>query len=66
MADIRDTVIAYLDALYAGDVTTARQYLAEQFSFTGPAVQFSDPDRYLRLPCTLRKPFARCTGTKSS
>ena len=47
MVGIRDTVTAYLDALYAGDLTTARRYLADQFSFTGPAARFSDPDRYL-------------------
>jgi YHS domain-containing protein len=48
MTDIRTTVVGYVDAVYGGDTTTARDYLAAQFSFIGPATQFSDPDRYLR------------------
>jgi YHS domain-containing protein len=48
MTDVRDTVTGYLDAVYGGDTSTARRYLADQFSFIGPAAQFSDPDRYLR------------------
>jgi hypothetical protein len=48
MTDVRNIVISYLDAVYGGQVTTARRYMADQFSFTGPAAQFSNPDRYLR------------------
>jgi YHS domain-containing protein len=47
MTDPRDTIIGFLDAVYAGDASTARQYLADQLSIVGPASQFSDPDRYL-------------------
>jgi YHS domain-containing protein len=48
MTDVRNTVTSYLDAVYGGQTTRARRYLADQFSFIGPAAQFSDPDRYLR------------------
>jgi YHS domain-containing protein len=47
MTDVRNIVTSYLDAVYGGQGTTARRYLADQFSFIGPAAQFSDPDRYL-------------------
>jgi hypothetical protein len=48
MTDVRNIVTSYLDAVYGGQTTTARRYLADQFSFIGPAAQFSDPDRYLQ------------------
>lgn len=49
MTDVRNTVTSYLDALYGGDTTTARRYLANnQFSFVGPAARFSHADHYLR------------------
>jgi YHS domain-containing protein len=48
MTDVRNTVTSYLDALYGGDMTAARQYLNDRFSFIGPAAQISDPDRFLR------------------
>jgi YHS domain-containing protein len=48
MTDVRTTVTRYLDAMYGGDAATARKYLADQFSFIGPAAHFTDPDRYLR------------------
>jgi YHS domain-containing protein len=48
MTDVRNTVTVYLDAVYGGDITTARRYLGDRFSFIGPAAQFSDPDRFLR------------------
>ena len=47
MTDIRDIVTRYLDAMYGGDAATARHYLADQFSFVGPATRLSDPDQYL-------------------
>ena len=47
MSSIRDTVSAYLKALYGSDTATARRYLADQFSFVGPATRLSDPDQYL-------------------
>jgi YHS domain-containing protein len=48
MTDVRNIVTNYLDAVYVGQNTTARRYLADHFSFIGPAAQFSDPDRYLQ------------------
>jgi hypothetical protein len=47
MPSIRDTVSAYLSAVYGSDTATARRCLADQFSFIGPATRLSDPDRYL-------------------
>jgi YHS domain-containing protein len=48
MIDVHDIVTGYLDAVYGGDAITTRRYLADRFSFIGPSVEFSDPDRYLR------------------
>ena len=48
MTQIQYIVEQFLAALYAGDVRTARRYLADQFSFVGPAAHFTDPDQYLR------------------
>jgi YHS domain-containing protein len=47
MSDILDTVTGYLEAVYSSDTSTARRFLADQFSFAGPATQISDPDRFL-------------------
>jgi YHS domain-containing protein len=47
MTDIRNTVTSYLHAVYSSDTSTARRFLAEQFSFIGPAARISDPDRFL-------------------
>jgi YHS domain-containing protein len=48
MTDVRNIVTSYLDVVYAGQITTARRYLADQFLVHCPAAQFLDPDRYLR------------------
>jgi YHS domain-containing protein len=47
MTDIRNTVTGYLDAVYSSDTSTARRFLADQFSFIGPATRISDPDQFL-------------------
>jgi YHS domain-containing protein len=38
----------YLRALYSGDLDSARQYLADDLSFQGPAAAFATADDYLR------------------
>jgi YHS domain-containing protein/ketosteroid isomerase-like protein len=48
MANARDIVDQYFTAFYAGDGQTARQYLADDVSFRGPAATFSTADNYLR------------------
>src|SRR5579859_6759416 len=50
MTDAREIVTRYLDAVYGGDAptTTPRRYLADRFSFAGPAARIADPDQYLR------------------
>jgi YHS domain-containing protein len=47
MTDVRDIVTGYLDAVYGPDTSSARGFLADQFSFIGPATRISDPDRFL-------------------
>jgi YHS domain-containing protein len=48
MAHAGDIVERYLHALYAGDTDTARQYLADNLSFRGPAASFAGADDYLK------------------
>jgi YHS domain-containing protein len=48
MPNTGDIVERYFTALYAGDSETARQYLAENVSFRGPAASFSGADNYLK------------------
>ena len=48
MANTREIVEQYFTALYAGDATAARHYLADDLSFRGPAASFSNADQYLR------------------
>jgi YHS domain-containing protein len=43
-----EIVERYVTALYAGDYETARQYLAQDVSFRGPAASFSSADDYLK------------------
>jgi YHS domain-containing protein len=43
-----DIVERYLRALYADDSDTARQYLADNLSFRGPAASFVGADDYLK------------------
>jgi hypothetical protein len=43
-----DIVRRYFDAFYAGDSATARQYLADDFSFVGPEARFSSADNFIK------------------
>jgi YHS domain-containing protein/ketosteroid isomerase-like protein len=47
MSDARTIVEVYLRALYSGDRRTARQQLADDVSFEGPAARFTSADEYL-------------------
>ena len=42
----RDIFVAYLDAFTAGDIETAKQYLAEDFQFDGPFVKAESKDEF--------------------
>jgi len=48
MANAADIVQKYLSAFYGGDPQTARQYLADDMSFSGPAANFAGADAYVR------------------
>jgi len=48
MNNAGEIVERYFTALYAGDLETARQYLADNVSFRGPAASFSGADTYLK------------------
>jgi len=48
VANAADIVHKYLSAFYGGDLQTARQYLADDMSFSGPAATFAGADAYLR------------------
>src|SRR5690242_11077336 len=48
MTNSAEIVERYLGALYGGDPQTARQHLADNLSFRGPAASFSSADEYLR------------------
>src|SRR5919204_3789708 len=48
MPDARDIVERYLSALYGDDRRTARQCLADDLVFQGPAARFTRADEYLR------------------
>jgi YHS domain-containing protein len=48
MPSARDIVEQYFRAHYAGDTDIARQYLADNLSFRGPAASFASADEYLR------------------
>lgn len=49
MANARDIVEQFFSAFYRGDDQTARQYLADDLSFSGPAATFSTADEYLKV-----------------
>lgn len=46
--DVRDLVERYLNALYGGDSTIARQCLADELLFEGPAARCTGADAYMR------------------
>ncbi len=48
MLSPKDIVERYLTASYCGDRAIARQYLADDLTFVGPAASFSGADVYLR------------------
>ncbi len=48
MANARDIVQQYFTAFYGGDAQSARQYLVDNLSFSGPAATFSTADEYLK------------------
>jgi YHS domain-containing protein len=48
MAHARDIVEPFFRAFYAGDTHTARRYLRDDLSFSGPAASFASADDYLR------------------
>jgi hypothetical protein len=48
MAKARDIVDQYFTAFYRGDAQSARQYLVDNLSFSGPAATFSTADEYLK------------------
>jgi YHS domain-containing protein len=48
MANARSIVEQFIGALYGGDPQTARQYLADNLSFRGPAASFDTADTYLK------------------
>jgi YHS domain-containing protein len=48
MANPRRTVERYLSALYSGDAETARQCLADELSFRGPAASVNGADNYMK------------------
>jgi len=48
MSTARTIVEGYLSALYGADPRTARQHLADDLSFEGPAASFNSADTYLK------------------
>src|SRR5215211_4730871 len=48
MRPAKDTVEQYLNAFYTGDSATARQYLADDLSFSGPSASFASAEAFLR------------------
>lgn len=48
MTNARDIAERYLSTFYCGDGLTARQYLADDLSLSGPAATFSNADNYMR------------------
>ena len=48
MSDARDVVERFRGALYGGDPHTARQLLADDLSFDGPAAHVAGADHYMR------------------
>jgi YHS domain-containing protein len=48
MANPEKTVERYLTAVYSGDAETARQCLADELSFRGPAASVDGADNYLK------------------
>jgi SnoaL-like domain len=48
MAHARDVVEQFFHAFYTGDTQTARRYLCDDMSCSGPAASFASADDYLR------------------
>jgi YHS domain-containing protein len=48
MTQTPEIIERYHQAFYGGDAATARQYLADEFSFEGPAGTIHGPDAFLR------------------
>jgi len=48
MTNPGEIVRRYFDAFYAGDSATARQHLADDFSFIGPDARFSSPNDFIK------------------
>lgn len=48
MPSARDIVEHYFEALYRGDASTARSYLADDLSFRGPVARLSNADQYMK------------------
>src|ERR1700730_2880410 len=48
MANAGQVVHGFTQAMSAGDLTAARQYLHDDLSFRGPFDQFDNPEPYLR------------------
>jgi YHS domain-containing protein len=59
MLHAQEIVERYLTAAYGGDPDTARQYLAHDVSFRGPAAQFSGADVYLEASAHARRAVRR-------
>ncbi len=49
MGTSSEIVRAFLNAFYAGDGRSARAYLADDLSFTGPSATFKSADEYVRV-----------------
>ena len=47
MTHPREVVEHFMRAYYAGDTETARRYVRDDVSFTGPAASFTSADDYL-------------------
>lgn len=48
MASVLETVNRFRTAFYGGDTATARDLLADDFVFTGPAVTIRGPDNFIK------------------
>jgi YHS domain-containing protein len=55
MVNARDIVERYLGAFYGGDSQEARRCLADDLTFSGPAVAFSTADAYLKAAAHARR-----------
>jgi YHS domain-containing protein len=55
MANARDIVEQYFAAFWAEDSQTARDYLADDLSFSGPAAAFTGADVYLQATAHVRR-----------